>query len=160
MSRRKSKVSKRPLISDLRYNSELVERLINVIMRKGKKSIARSIVYNALDILIKKNGGDKTKGLDIFFKAFGKITPAVEVRARRVGGSVYQVPAEVRTERARALALRWLVGAAKSRLDKTMHQRLASELLEASEGRGTAVKKRLDVHKMAESNRAFSHYAW
>ena len=160
MSRRKNKIFKREASSDIRYNSELIQKFINVVMRKGKKSIACSIVYDAFDILSKKVSGDKSRGADSFFKAIGKITPAVEVRPRRVGGSVYQVPAEVRPERARALTLRWLIEAAKARSDKTMALRLAAELLDACEGRGAAVKKRLDVHKMAESNRAFSHYSW
>ena len=126
----------------------------------GKKNAARKIVYDALDIITKKVGGDKEKGLSFFLKALDQIIPAVEVRPRRVGGSVYQIPMEVVSHRGRALAMRWLIAAAKVRPDKTMGIRLAHELQEAHEGRGAAVKKRLDVHKMAEANRAFSHYAW
>lgn len=145
---------------DSRYGSETMQKLINVVMERGKKNVARHIVYEAMDVLLKKTNGDKEKAMRIFQKAFEQLVPAIEVRPRRVGGSVYQIPMEVRPARARALALRWLVGSAAERSDKTMGKRLASELLEASEGRGNAVKKKLDVHKMAESNRAFSHYAW
>lgn len=160
MSRRKKTSFKREIGLDYRYNSELVQKFINVIMERGKKTIACTIVYGAIDQLIKKAGGDKEKGLSIFFKAFEQIIPSIEVRARRVGGSVYQIPREIRPERARALAIRWIIVAAAARPDKTMADRLASELFEAHEGRGMAVKKKADVHKMAEANRAFSHYAW
>lgn len=160
MPRRKSVNFIRPIGSDARYSSEVVQKLINVVMWRGKKNVARDIVYEALDVITKKAGGEKDKGLHIFLKALDNITPAVEVRARRVGGSVYQIPMEVKTSRGRALAMRWLINAAKTRQDKTMGLRLAYELLDAIEGRGAAVKKKLDVHKMAEANRAFSHYAW
>ncbi|MFT6765616.1 MAG: small subunit ribosomal protein S7 [Alteromonas naphthalenivorans] len=160
MPRRKSVSYKRDIGVDLKYNSELVQKFINVIMDQGKKSIARSIMYDAIDVLVKQSNGDKEQGLKTFYRAFENVVPAVEVRPRRVGGSVYQIPAEVRPERARALAIRWVIKAAKSRSDKTMGLRLAQELLEANEGRGTAVKKKADVHRMAEANRAFSHYAW
>ncbi len=160
MPRRKSVNFVRPISADARYGSEHVTKLINVVMWRGKKNAARTIVYDALDILVKKAGGDKEKGLNLFLKALDQIMPAIEVRARRVGGSVYQIPMEVANNRSRALAMRWLISAAKARPDKTMGIRLAHELLEAAEGRGTAVKKKLDVHKMAEANRAFSHYAW
>lgn len=161
MARRKNVVTlKRDIGLDHRYESELVQKLINVVMWQGKKNIARTIVYDALDVVTKKAGGDKEKGIQFFKKAFDQIIPRVEVRPRRVGGSVYQIPTEVRPDRARALAIRWLIGAAATRSGKTMGQRLAGELLDAYEGRGNAVKKRLDVHKMAEANRAFSHYAW
>lgn len=160
MSRRKAVSYKREIMPDERFGSELVQKLINVVMWRGKKNVARKIVYDAIDVLIKKNGGDQNKGLTMFFKAFEQLIPTVEVRPRRVGGSVYQIPMEVRSDRARALAMRWLIGAAKPRSDKTMGQRLASELVEAYEGRGNAIKKKIDVHKMAEANRAFSHYAW
>jgi small subunit ribosomal protein S7 len=160
MSRRKAVSYKREIMPDERFGSELVQKFINVVMWRGKKNVARKIVYDAIDVLIKKNGGDQNKGLNVFFKAFEQLIPAVEVRPRRVGGSVYQIPMEVRPDRARALAMRWLIGAAKTRSDKTMGARLASELLEAYEGRGNAIKKKIDVHRMAEANRAFSHYAW
>lgn len=160
MPRRKSVSFKRDVGVDLKYGSELLQKFINVVMKQGKKNIARTIVYDALDILIKKNNGDKEQGVKVFYRAFENVVPTVEVKPRRVGGSVYQIPAEVRPERARALGMRWLISAAKSRSDKTMGERLAQELLEAYEGRGTAVKKKADVHRMAEANRAFSHYAW
>jgi small subunit ribosomal protein S7 len=145
---------------DARYGSELIHKLINIVMERGKKSVARGFVYEAMDILLKKTNGDKDKALKIFYRAYDQLIPAIEVRPRRVGGSVYQIPMEVRPNRGRSLALRWLVDSAGERSDKTMGKRLASEILEASEGRGNAFKKKLDVHKMAESNRAFSHYAW
>ena len=160
MGRRKSVNFVRDIGVDVRYQSETVQKLINIIMEQGKKNIARTIVYDAMDILIKKMGGDKDKGLKLFLKAVEQLVPSVEVRPRRVGGSVYQIPVEVPVARARALAFRWLIKAAASRGDKTMGLRLGYELVEAYEGRGTAIKKKLDVHKMAEANRAFSHYAW
>ncbi len=160
MPRRKRELNKRVIVPDYRYNSELIERFINVIMECGKKSTARAIVYDAMDILATKASGDKAKTLEMFNKAYNNVVPAVEVRPRRVGGSVYQIPTEVRPDRARALALRWLKQAAQERTGKTMGNRLAHELLDAVEGRGAAVKKKSDVHRMAESNRAFSHFAW
>ena len=126
----------------------------------GKKNIARSIVYEAFDILVKKQGGDELKGFQLFEKSIDQVRPAVEVRSRRVGGGVYQIPTEVRKERALALSIRWILDSASSRKDKTMGRRLAAELLDASEGRGNAFKKKMDVLRMAEANRAFSHYAW
>jgi small subunit ribosomal protein S7 len=160
MARRKSAGFKRDIGTDERFNSELVQKLINVVMWRGKKAAAKTIVYEAMDMIIKKSGGDAGRGLDSFHKAFDQIFPAVEVRPRRVGGSVYQVPTQVRPERARSLALRWLISAAKSRPNKTMGQRLGAELLAALEGQGGAIKKKIDMHKMADANRAFSHYAW
>ena len=159
MPRRGSGGFKRDIGADFKCQSELVQKFVNVIMQRGKKGAARKIVYTALDGLSKKYGGPD-KGLEAFIKGFEEVIPRVEVRSRRVGGSVYQVPVEVRPERARALAMRWIIGAAKTRTGKTMGDRLFQELLEAAEGRGTAVKKKLDVHRMAEANRAFSHYAW
>jgi small subunit ribosomal protein S7 len=160
MSRRKAVSYKREITPDERFGSELVQKLINVIMWRGKKNVARKIVYEAIDVLIKRNGGDQNKGLNAFYKAFDQLIPSVEVRPRRVGGSVYQIPMEVRPDRQRALAIRWLIEAAKSRNDKTMGLRLANELGELIEGRGNAIKKKIEVHRMAEANRAFSHYAW
>lgn len=160
MPRRKKSILKRDIGVDPRYGSAMVQKLINVIMVDGKKNIAREIVYDAIDILIKKAQGDKNKALDLFYKGFEQLIPLVEVRPRRVGGSVYQIPMEVPQDRGRALAMRWLIESAAARSDKTMGIRLAYELLEAVEGRGGAVKKKLDVHRMAESNRAFSHFAW
>ncbi len=160
MPRRKTTSFKRDIGVDFIYGSGLIQKFINVVMEQGKKNIARDIVYDAIEILVKKNNGNKDKALDLFFKAFDSVIPSVEVRPRRVGGSVYQIPTEVPVERARALAMRWVISAAKTRGNKSMGERLAYELIDASEGRGAAVKKKLDVHRMAEANRAFSHFAW
>ena len=160
MPRRKAVGFIRDIGVDIRFNSSVVQKFINVLMERGKKNIARSIVYEAFDVLRQKAGNDDRKAYQVFEKALSQIRPAVEVRSRRVGGGVYQIPTEVRPRRALALSLRWLISSAASRSDKTMGKRLASEILEAAEGRGNAVKKRTDVHRMAEANRAFSHYAW
>jgi small subunit ribosomal protein S7 len=160
MPRRRSVNFQRDIGVDPRFNSELIQKFINVVMERGKKNIARGIVYDALDVIIKKSNGNQEKGLDLFYRAFDNLIPAIEVRPRRVGGSVYQIPMEVQQGRGRALAIRWLIDAAASRSDKTMGQRLAHELLDALDGRGGAIKKKSDVHRMAESNRAFSHFAW
>lgn len=159
MPRRKRKEFARKILPDPRFGSELVQKLINVIMDSGKKNISRHIVYFAFDILIKKLGDEK-KAMTFFLEALDKISPRVEVRPRRVGGSVYQVPTEVRPRRKESLTFRWLINAAKARSNKTMGERLAYEIIEAHDGRGAAVKKRTDVQKMAEANRAFSHFAW
>ncbi len=145
---------------DPKFGSELVQKLINVVMRCGKKDIARTIVYDAMDLLVKKTSGDEKKALELFHRAFEQVAPYIEVRSRRVGGSTYQIPREVGEKRRKALALRWLVSAAKDRSDKTMGLRLGRELLDACELKGGAVKKRADVQRMADANRAFSHYAW
>lgn len=160
MPRRKGKDLVRDVGVDPRFGSSLIQKFVNVVMERGKKSVARSIVYDAIDLLAKAEKGDEKKALEVLHKAFDQVAPVVEVRPRRVGGSVYQIPTQVPQRRARALALRWLIGAAQERSNKTMAQRLANELREASEGRGGAVKKRSDVQRMAESNRAFSHYSW
>lgn len=160
MARRKSVNFVRDIGVDARYGSEVVQKLINVIMERGKKNVARAIVYEAFDVLSKKVHGDNEKTLRFFLRAMEQITPTIEVRPRRVGGSVYQIPAEVPVRRGHSLAMRWLISSAATRNDKTMGLRLAHELIEAHEGRGNAIKKKLDVHKMAEANRAFSHYAW
>lgn len=159
MPRRNKVIKRRDVGVDPKFNSELVQRFINVVMWRGKKNAARRIVYEALDVLGKRFGGED-KALEGFMRAYDQIMPIVEVRSRRVGGSVYQIPREVQPDRARSLTLRWLIGAAAARSDKTMGLRLGAELLEALEGRGGAVKKKLDMHKMAEANRAFSHYSW
>jgi small subunit ribosomal protein S7 len=160
MPRRKKKEFTRDIGVDPRFQSPFMQKLINVVMRKGKKNAARVIVYEAMDVLVGKCENSEEKALELFQKAFAQATPSVEVRSRRVGSSVYQIPRPVRPERARHLALKWVLDSASSRGDKTMGRRLAHELLDASEGRGNAVKKKVDVHKMADSNRAFSHYAW
>ncbi|MBU4270051.1 30S ribosomal protein S7 [Candidatus Dependentiae bacterium] len=159
MPRRKSVNAIRDIGTDFRFDSFVVQKLINMIMERGKKDLACSIVYEAFDVIAEKNGGDD-KAYQIFEKAISQIKPSVEVKSRRVGGGVYQIPTEVMPRRALALALRWLIESASDRSDKTMGQRLASEILEASQGRGNSFKKKTDVHRMAEANRAFSHFAW
>lgn len=159
MPRRKSVGLIREIGVDPKFNSFLVQKLINMILDCGKKNIARSIVYEAFDILIKKTGDEK-KGYQLFEKAVNQVRPSVEVKSRRVGGGVYQIPREVRSRRALTLSFRWIIDSASKRSDKTMGKRLASEFLDAVEGRGGAIKKKNDVHRMAEANRAFSHYAW
>lgn len=160
MPRRKRTCLKRDIGVDPRFGSNLVQKMINVIMERGKKNIARTIVYDAMDEMMKKSKVDEKKALEFFRKAFSQIIPAVQVRPRRVGGSVYQIPTQVDADRGQSLALKWLITAAATRPDKTMGKRIASELMDAYDGKGGAVKKKLDVHKMAEANRAFSHYAW
>jgi len=160
MPRRKKILLKRDIGVDQRFSSELVQKFINIVMERGKKSVARGIVYEAFDMIAHKVSGDDKKAFVLFERAMENIRPYVEVKSRRVGGGVYQVPAEVRPERQMSLSLRWLIEAAAGRADKTMGRRLAQELLEAAEGHGNAVKKKNDVHRMAEANRAFSHYAW
>ncbi|QQR53470.1 30S ribosomal protein S7 [bacterium] len=160
MPRRRNKEFVRDVGVDERFSSSLVQKLINVVMKCGKKSIARRIVYDAMDLVGKKISGDDQKILQAFEKAFDQIVPHVEVRSRRVGGGVYQVPVEVNPKRQKSLALRWLVQAAQERSDKVMGLRLGHEILDVLEGRGGALKKRTEVQRMAEANRAFSHYAW
>ncbi|MBI2345230.1 30S ribosomal protein S7 [Candidatus Dependentiae bacterium] len=159
MPRRKKELVKRTIVADPVYQSELITRFINVIMWRGKKNAARHIMYEALEMLVEKTGS-KDKALELFYKAYNNVMPLIEVRPRRVGGSVYQIPREVSEVRGRSLALRWLKESAAARSDRTMGIRLGNEILDASEERGGAFKKKLDVHKMAEANRAFSHFAW
>ena len=154
---RRRVVGQRKILPDPKFNSELLAKFINVVMVDGKKSISESIVYGALDIVAQKSGKEH---LAVFEEALDHIRPAVEVKSRRVGGSTYQVPVEVRPSRRNALAMRWLVDAARARGEKSMAERLAGELLDASDNKGTAVKKREDVHRMAEANKAFAHYRW
>ena len=160
MPRRRKEDYTRDIGVDPRFSSPLIQKFINMVMWRGKKNTARNIVYGAMDEIIKKQKGDDKKALELFRKAYDQIVPVVEVRPRRVGGSVYQIPVEVPRKRAQSLALRWLLEGAASRGDKNMALRLAHELMDASEGRGGAVKKRSDVQRMAEANRAFSHYAF
>lgn len=157
MPRRKL-VAKRQIIPDSRYNSVLVSKFINGIMERGKKSVARLIFYNAMDIMESKVSEDGP--LEVFEKAMDNVRPKVEVKSRRVGGATYQVPVEVRPERRNALAIRWLVSFAKSRSGRSMAEKLAAELMDAYENRGASVKKREDTHRMAEANKAFAHYRW
>ena len=154
---RRRVVGQRKILPDPKFNSELLAKFINVVMVDGKKSISESIVYGALDIVAQKRG---KVHLAVFEEALDHIRPSVEVKSRRVGGSTYQVPVEVRPSRRNALAMRWLVDAARARGEKSMAERLAGELLDASDNKGTAVKKREDVHRMAEANKAFAHYRW
>jgi len=154
---RRREVPKRVVVPDPKYNSVLAAKFINGLMRKGKKSLARRIFYDALDIVEKRTKKDPFK---IFEKAVENVKPVVEVRSRRVGGATYQVPVEVRPERRQALAIRWLVGFARKRNEKSMALRLAGELLDAYNERGGAFKKKEDTHRMAEANKAFAHYRW
>jgi small subunit ribosomal protein S7 len=156
MSRRHS-AEKREVIPDAKYHDIILAKFMNSIMYDGKKSSAEQIVYGAFDIIESKLKSDP---LPIFKTALENVAPAIEVRSRRVGGATYQVPVEVRTERRQALAIRWIISAARDRNDKTMVDRLSSELMDAANNRGNAVKKREDTHRMAEANRAFSHYRW
>jgi small subunit ribosomal protein S7 len=156
MSRRHS-AEKREIIPDPKFGDIVVTKFMNSIMYDGKKSAAEAIVYGALESVETKAKQDP---IQVFRQALDNVAPAIEVRSRRVGGATYQVPVEVRTERRQALAIRWLITAARARNDKTMTERLAAELLDASNNRGAAVKKREDTHRMAEANRAFAHYRW
>jgi len=155
---RRRVVAKREILPDPKFGSEVLAKFINIIMVDGKKSVAERIVYGALDIVMEKKTG--AEPVEVFEQALEKIRPSVEVKSRRVGGSTYQVPVEVRPARQSALAMRWLVEFARKRGEKSMRQRLAGEMLDAVESRGAAVKKREDVHRMAEANKAFSHYRW
>lgn len=174
MSRRKA-APKREMMPDPLFGSELVAKFVNCVMKSGKKSVAERIVYGALEKLIEDEEGGGSEGgsrglytseklrksaLETFKKALENVSPRVEVKSRRVGGSTYQVPVEVRPERREALGMRWLVGSAVKRGEKTMKHRLANEIRDAAQNRGGAVKKREDTHKMAEANKAFAHYRW
>ena len=154
---RKSKPKKRYFLPDPIFKDTLVTQFVNNLMKDGKKSISYAIFYDALKVVEEKT---KEKGLDVWKKALNNVMPSVEVRSRRVGGATYQVPVEVRSERRKALAIRWIIAAARSRSEDTMGEKLSSELIDASNNRGSSVKKREDTHKMAEANRAFSHYRW
>jgi len=156
MSRRHS-ADKREIHPDPKFGNLVVSKFMNTVMYEGKKSVAEGIVYGAFDIIEAKT---KQSPLGVFEQALGNVMPSIEVRSRRVGGATYQVPVEVRTDRRQALGLRWIINAARDRNEKTMTERLSAELLDASNNRGNAVKKREDTHKMAEANRAFSHYRW
>ena len=156
MSRRHS-AEKREINPDPKFGNIVVSKFMNSIMHAGKKSVAESIVYGAFDIIESKT---KQNPITVFEQALDNVMPTIEVRSRRVGGATYQVPVEVRTSRRQALGIRWLITAARERNEKTMTERLSAELLDASNNRGNAVKKREDTHKMAEANRAFAHYRW
>jgi small subunit ribosomal protein S7 len=154
---RKGPAPKRPLVSDPVYGSQLVTQLVSKVLQDGKKAVAQRIVYTALEGVREKTGSDPVITLK---RAMDNVKPAIEVKSRRVGGATYQVPVEVKANRSTTLALRWLVGYAADRREKTMSERLMNEILDASNGLGAAVKKREDTHKMAESNKAFAHYRW
>jgi len=156
MSRRHS-AEKREVIPDAKYGDVVIAKFMNSIMLQGKKSVAESIVYGALETIEAKAKSDPLK---VFGQALDNVMPSIEVRSRRVGGATYQVPVEVRSTRRQALGIRWLIAAARGRNDKTMVDRLSAELMDAANNRGSAVKKREDTHRMAEANRAFSHYRW
>jgi small subunit ribosomal protein S7 len=154
---RKKRAIRRRVTPDPKFGDELISRFVNSVLKDGKKNIARKIVYSALDQIAQKT---EKNPLEVFKKAVDNASPLIEVRARRVGGATYQVPTEVRLERRTALAIRWLITYAQERSDKSMIQKLAAELLAASSGEGGAVKKKDDVHRMAEANKAFAHFRW
>lgn len=156
MARRRV-AARREVLPDPKYHDSLVTKFINVLMGRGKKSLAERIFYGALDLV---NERSKQDPLTVFRRAMDNVKPVLEVKSRRVGGSTYQVPVDVRPERRQALSSRWIVEAARSRSERTMHQRLAAELMDAANNTGTAIKKREDTHKMAEANKAFAHYRW
>ena len=156
MARRRV-AAKREVLPDPKYKSQLLAKFINMIMVSGKKSVAEKIIYGALDDVVSKKGGDPLETLEV---ALENVRPAVEVKSRRVGGATYQVPVEVRPARRNTLAMRWLIDASRKRSEKSMAQRLAGELLDAADEKGTAVKKKEDTHRMAEANKAFAHYRW
>jgi small subunit ribosomal protein S7 len=154
---RKGPAPKRQILPDPRHNSKVLARFINKIMLRGKKSLAERIAYGALDIVAEKTGRDP---MDIFSQALSNAMPLVEVRPRRVGGATYQVPMEVRPDRRQAMAMRWLIGFARTRPGHSMEEKLAGELMDAANNQGATIKKREDTHKMAEANKAFAHYRW
>ena len=156
MSRKKTQ-PKKNVVPDPKFNSTIIPKLINNIMYDGKRGVAAKIVYDAIDKIKTKS---KDEPINIFNEAINNIKPSVEVRSRRVGGATYQVPVEVRSERALALAIRWLINSSRNRSENSMTERLSGELMDASSNRGASVKKREDTHKMAEANKAFSHYRW
>ena len=158
MSRR-HRAEKREILPDAKFGDVVLSRFMNALMYDGKKSVAEGIVYNALDVL-KRRGGAQADPVRMFHEALDNVKPAVEVRSRRVGGATYQVPVEVRSERGQALAIRWLISSSRARSENTMEERLSGELLDAANNRGVAVKRREDTHRMADANKAFSHYRW
>jgi len=156
MSRRRAAV-KREVLPDPKFGDLVVTKFMNCLMYQGKKSVAEGIVYGAFDRIAKRSGGD---ALRMFHDALNNVRPSVEVRSRRVGGATYQVPVEVRTDRSQALAIRWIIAGSRGRSEHTMEERLSGELMDAANNRGSAVKKREDTHRMADANKAFSHYRW
>jgi small subunit ribosomal protein S7 len=154
---RRAGAAKREVLPDPKYGSRLVAKFVNIMMIRGKKSVAERIMYDALGTVEERA---KQEALKMFKTAIDNVKPAVEVKSRRVGGSTYQVPVEVRPDRRTSLAMRWMIGAARNRAERSMAEKLAAELLDAANNRGSAVKKREDTHKMAEANKAFAHYRW
>lgn len=154
---RKGEVRKREILPDPKYGDKVVAKFVNTIMNRGKKSVAESIFYRSLDIVTAKT---KEESLGVFKRAIENTRPSVEVRSRRVGGATYQVPVEVRPQRRLSLSMRWLIEAAHGRAEKSMEEKLAAEIIDAANNRGTAIKKKEDTHRMAEANRAFAHYRW
>ena len=159
MSRR-SQAPTRTVLPDPKFNSVLLAKFMNMVMERGKKSVAERIVYGAIDRISERTGRQPDQAIELLTQALDNVKPMVEVKSRRVGGATYQVPIEVRSTRRQTLAMRWLIDAAAARSEKSMSQRLAAELLEASENRGAAVRKREDTHRMADANKAFAHYRW
>jgi small subunit ribosomal protein S7 len=159
MSRR-TQAPKRVILPDPKHGSDLLAKFINMVMKSGKKATAESIVYGALERISERSNQAEDKSIELFSRALENVKPMVEVKSRRVGGATYQVPVEVRPQRRQTLAMRWLIDASRARNEKSMAHRLAHEILDASDNRGSAVKKREDTHRMAEANRAFSHYRW
>jgi small subunit ribosomal protein S7 len=150
----------REVLPDPRFNSIMLSKFMNMVMERGKKSVAEKILYGALDKMTEKTGKDSDKAIELLSQALDNVKPTVEVKSRRVGGATYQVPVEVRASRRQTLAMRWVIEAAQGRSEKSMAHRLAAELLEAAENRGSAVRKREDTHRMADANKAFAHYRW
>jgi small subunit ribosomal protein S7 len=159
MSRR-SQAPVRSILPDPKFNSVLLAKFMNMVMESGKKSVAERIVYGAIDRISERTGRQPDQAIELLTQALDNVKPMVEVKSRRVGGATYQVPVEVRSTRRQTLAMRWVIDAAQARSEKSMSQRLAAELLEASENRGAAVRKREDTHRMADANKAFAHYRW
>ena len=155
---RKGNTPQRSVLPDPKHGSETIARFINMVMKSGKKSVAEKIVYGAMDVITEKNSS--ANAIELVQKALDNVAPAVEVKSRRVGGATYQVPVEVRSSRKMALAMRWLIDSARKRGENTMPKKLAAELIDASENRGGAIKKREETHRMAEANKAFAHYRW
>ncbi|HEY3486675.1 MAG TPA: 30S ribosomal protein S7 [Gammaproteobacteria bacterium] len=154
---RRREVPRREILPDPKFGNQKLTKFVNIMMLSGKKSVAENIIYKALDSIMKKKGGD---GIAVLDKALENVSPAVEVKSRRVGGATYQVPVEVRSVRRTTLAMRWIIDAARGRNEKSMVHKLAGELMDAAENRGAAVKKREDTHRMADANKAFAHYRW
>jgi len=159
MSRR-AQAPTRSILPDPKFNSEMLAKFMNVVMKRGKKSVSEQILYGALDRIAEKTGKPDDQAIQVLQQALENVKPVVEVKSRRVGGATYQVPVEVRSSRRQTLAMRWVIEAARDRSEKSMAHRLAHELMDAAENRGAAVRKREDTHRMAEANKAFAHYRW